>query len=111
MMSLQNKLKTLYTPFVEDLGGIVSHYYRVDKTAPWCVWAEYTEPESFHADNRKQEQCIAGYVDYYTKTEWDTNVDVIQDILNAENVAWHIDSVQYEEDTNLIHYRWYWEVI
>lgn len=109
-MSLQNKLKTLYTPFVEELGDKVSHYYRFDKTAPWCVWAEDSEAESFYGDNLKREQTIAGYVDYFTKEEWDTNIDTIQDILNTENVFWRIASVAYEDDTNLIHYRWYWEV-
>lgn len=110
-MSLQNKLKSLYEPFVAVLGDKVSHYYRIDKTAPWCVWAEDSEPESFHGDNRKQEQTISGYIDYYTKEEWDSDVDTIQDTLFGEPVAWRLASVDYEEDTNLIHYRWYWEVI
>jgi len=69
------------------------------------------ENNSFHSDNHKQEQKIAGYVDYFTKTEFDTNVDVIQDILNAEPVAWSLRTVDYEDQTNLIHFRWWWEVV
>lgn len=83
--------------------------------APFCVWAEDGEAfESFNGDNRKGEQAVSGYVDYYTKTEYDSTLDTIQDVLLSISgdipFAWRLDSVQYEDDTNLIHYQWVWGV-
>lgn len=55
------------------------------------------------------EQGITGTVDYFTLTEYDANIEAIQVALNnVENLSWAINSVQYEEDTNLIHYEWRW---
>ena len=75
------------------------------------MWTEDGENGSFHSNNIKQEQKIAGYVDYFTKTEFDATVDVIQEIFQAEGVAWLLSTVDYEDETNLIHYRWRWEVV
>ena len=113
-MTLQQKLERIGTALVEALGENVYHYWRPNMTAPFCVWAEDGETTPLDADNRKQEQAIGGYVDYYTKTEYDTALDAVQDTLKsiAEDVpfAWRLDSVQYEEETNIIHYQWVWSV-
>lgn len=109
MMSLQNLLEKLYMPFTE-LSCTVSHYRRTDRP-PYLVWAETGEENSFAANDHKAEQQITGLVDYYTKTEFDETVDAIQGILNTEEVGWRLDSVQYEEETNLIHYQWRWWVV
>ena len=59
----------------------------------------------------KGEQAITGTVDYFTLTEYDGNIEAIQLALNTvENLSWAINSVQYEEDTNLIHYEWRWSL-
>ena len=31
--------------------------------------------------------------------------------LDAAGIAWYLNSIQYEEDTGLIHYEWVWEVV
>ena len=31
--------------------------------------------------------------------------------LEGIGASWYLNSVQYEEDTGLIHYEWYWEVV
>lgn len=112
-MTLQEKLSRIGTA----LAGAVPntyHYWRTSIEAPFCVWAEEAEDRSFHSDNWKQEQVISGYVDYYTKTEYDTMLDTIQTVLNGLEwevlLTWRLDSVQFEEDTGLIHYQWTWEV-
>lgn len=67
---------------------------------------------SFHADNRKQEQQISGTVDCFTQIEYDPLLDEIQEALDAtENVAWMLESVQYEDETKYIHYEWAFRVI
>lgn len=108
-MTLQATLTDLYTPFLA-LDCEVSHYKRITSNR-FVVWSEQGEEDSFHADNRKQEQLITGVVDFFTLTEFDPIVDDIQDILQMERVAWILDSVQYEEETNLIHYQWLWRMI
>ena len=109
MMSLTDKLKKLYEPFL-TLACPVTHYKRISKF-PYLVWAEDGEDNSFHGDNSKQEQQITGTVNYFTRVDFDSTVDQIQEILNGEPVGWMLESVQYEDETNLIHYSWRWWVV
>ena len=85
----------------------VYHYRRPpDLKEKYIVWAEDSEAESMDAENRKAEQQIHGTIDYFTRTEFDANVDRIQEALNAAGIGYRINSVQYEDETNLIHYEW-----
>ena len=109
-MSLQAKLKQLGTAFA----GVTQncyHYWRPVKTVPCLIWAENGEENSFHSNNRKSEQCITGTVDLFTKTEFDPLADSVQSTLNDIGVAWRLESVQFEDETNMIHMEWSWEII
>ena len=88
------------------------HYRRPSKPAEsYIVWAEDREAESMESENRKAEQQIHGTIDYFTRTEFDVKVDQIQEALNAYGIGFRINSVQYEDETNLIHYEWeFWTV-
>lgn len=108
-MTLRDKLMT----FAVNLTGVSSsvfHYLRPPKQSPpFIVWAEDREEGSFSAGNRKAEQVLHGRVDLYTKTEFDTMEDGIQTALNQlDGCGWLLDSVQYEDETGLIHYSWQW---
>ena len=126
-MSLQTKIQRVGSALVAGLTVIpegqetgelvcdVWHYWRPQMAAPFVVWAEDGEQiPAANADDRKAEQAITGYVDYYTKSEFDTTADLIQNALfglQAEvPFVWRLDSVQYEDDTNLIHFQWTWTV-
>lgn len=109
-MSLQDKLQQIGTALYVALGSMVHHYYRPDGKYPSCVWQEQGEDDSFHSDNHKTEQAIRGTIDYFTQTEFDTNADVIQRTLAEIGAAWSLESVQYEEDTKLIHFTWAWVI-
>lgn len=111
-MTLQSKLKRIGEALTEALGASVYHYWRPQMQPPFCVWAEDAEDGSLDVDNRKAGQTIVGYVDYYTKTEYDPALDTIQEALDGIEGAfgWTLDSVQYEDDTGLIHYQWHWSV-
>ena len=38
-----------------------------------------------------------------------TQVDTVQTVLNtAEGCTWYLNSIQYEDDTRLIHWEWVW---
>ncbi len=111
MKSMQNLLRNLY----EALNGIENlecyHYEKAeDCSVPYAVWQEDGEDSSFHANNRKEEQTIMGSLDYFTQEEFDSVVDDIQETLNGI-CAWTLDSVQYEDETKLIHYSWRWELV
>lgn len=93
---------------LQQQGLRVYHYWRFGADAPYCVWTEDSDA-GMEADNHKAEQGISGTVHLFTLTEYDGNIELIQAKLNSiENMSWSINSVQYEEDTNLIHYEWRW---
>ena len=110
MTSLQLKLQKVGEALYDELGSIVYHYWRPVKSAPMCIWQEDGE-NSFRYDFREREQGITGTVDYYTQTEYDSNADKVQAALNKVCSNWSINSVQYEDETKLIHYEWTFTVI
>lgn len=106
---LQQKLEQLGAAFA----GVTTncyHYFRNTKAMPCIVWAEEAEEGSFSSDNRKTEQHIVGTVHAYTRTEFDPMLDSVQAVLDRLGVGWNLESVQFEETTNLIHYTWRWGV-
>lgn len=88
----------------------VYHYYAWEQPDKYIVWAEDSEGNSLHADNKKQVQGIQGTIDYFTKDESDSNVDKIQKAMNDSEISWRLNSIQYEERTDYIHYEWVFEV-
>lgn len=107
MMSLQAMLQHVGEAFAE-ITPLCYHYWRPVMDVPCIIWAETGEDDAMNADNAKTEQVIAGSVDFFTKTEYDPLIDSIQDKLADLGVAWSLDSVMYEPETNLIHYSWSW---
>ena len=90
----------------------VYHYWRPRLEAPYCTWQENGEGDSLYASNHKKEQVISGVIDYYTLTDFDPMVDTIQDKINSiENLGWSLVSVDFEDDTRLIHFSWDFEII
>lgn len=108
MTSLQSKLE----PLGEMLATISTNTYHYWRSAPkgvkaYIVWAEDEEATSLNGNNLKLEQGIHGTIDYFTKTEFDETVDLIQSGLNElENVSFRLNSVQFEDDTLFIHHEW-----
>ena len=106
-MTLQQKLKRIG----DSLAVVVPnsyHYFRPQLQPPYLVWAEDGEADSFDADNHKKEQVVSGFIDYYTKEEYDPTMDTIQETLNTFDFpfGWRLASTDYEDETNLIHYSW-----
>lgn len=87
------------------------HYHAHKKPNKYIVWAEDTESGAGHGDNKKRRQVIQGTIDYFTKMEFDTNFNLIQEKLNSLDIAWKLNSIQREDDTKYIHYEWVWEMI
>lgn len=91
---------------------VTMHHYGAQQPAvPYGVWAEDGDV-SPAADNVRSTIILSGTTDYYTKTENDANVDAIQAVFDGAGwISAQINSVQYEDDTALVHYEWAWEAV
>lgn len=114
-MSVQSRLKDFY----EGLAMVNSrcfHYFAPSSAqVPYIVWYEESEDLPFEADNHKARQSISGYVDYFTRTEFDSTFDAIQTFLDSfQNLSWTWEATQYgdptRDDDNLIHHTWSWRL-
>lgn len=106
MISLNQKLSNFSNEIAKITGCNIYHYFRPVMNAPYILWAETGESNSLEADNGKREQAISIDVDYYTKTEFDSVIDAIQNLFVTNGFAFELSSVAFEDDTNLIHYNW-----
>lgn len=88
----------------------VYHYAPEPNTEPaYIVWQE-DGANDFLAGNRHVEKAFTGTIDLYTLEDGDPLIEAIPKALNqSETIAWYLNSIQYEEDTELIHYEWVWE--
>lgn len=88
----------------------VGHYEAMKKEPPYIVWAEDGAGDTVFANNRLQNQAISGTVDLFTRNrDGDPLIDAISAALDGV-CAWRLNSVQYEDDTGLLHVEWAWEV-
>ena len=111
-MSLVTKIQKIRDALA-SVEGLNCYHLRkpASVNAPYAVWQEDSEGQSHYSDNTKQEQVIEATIDYYTKSEYDAMVDSIQDALNEAQLAWVLNSFQYEDETKLLHYEWLVRVI
>lgn len=111
MKSLKSKLLPIRDMLVGILPDATYHYWRNVQEDRYIIWAEDGESNSFHGGNRKAEQQLTGTIDLFTKTEYDSAADQIQEGLNNLGVGWELISTQFEEETNLIHWEWEFFVV
>lgn len=79
-----------------------------NQKVPYIVYGKDGENNLFGNDIRA-ERCDAGYVDLYTKQAKDKLIEAIPAALEAAGVAFYLNSVQFEDDTGLLHCEWRWE--
>ena len=108
MKSIEKLLRGVHEELNKIEGVDFYHYRRpANVKSEYGIWAEDGELSSFSGDNIKLEQQIHGTVDFYTLKEFNPVLDSIQDALEAvAHGHWMLNSVQYEDETNLIHYEW-----
>lgn len=114
---LSSKLMAIHSALTA-IEGLKAYHYKApsSETLPYCVWYEDGEYSSLETDNHKAEQAIGGYVDYFTKTEFDGMVDAIQNALNGvDNCSWSYDATIYgdpsSDSNNAIHHVFRWRVL
>lgn len=110
-MTLQAKLQQLQALLVGIGGDDVYHYTAKNKADRYIVWAEDGEASGVQANNKKAHQAIEGTIDLFTRNEFDSWVDEIQAALNEAEISFSLNSIQYEEETDYIHYEWIFEVV
>ena len=112
MMLLTQLLEIPFETFgaLEDIN--IYHYFKPSTIkAPYATWQEEND-DAFYSDNGKSERSLNGILDYYTevKDSIDSNLDVLEQALIDMGASWQLTAVQYEIETNLIHYSWDWSV-
>ena len=106
-MSRQEILIQVKTALSTVEGLNVYHYFKPSEIKDrYCIWAEDMEATSLQANNKKHIQQLQGTIDLYSKTEFDTAVDSIQTALNNACIGFYQNSIQYEDETGLIHWEW-----
>lgn len=86
----------------------VSHGQRMQSDR-YFVWQE-DGANALQAENTHAEQSVTGTTDLFTKQELDPWAADLEASLSGYQIAWYLNSVQFEEDTGFWHYEWVWEV-
>lgn len=73
------------------------------------VYAEDDEL-TLYANNARAERVMQGTIDYYTRDDSGAPKGTVEAALDAYKVPYHLNSIQFEEDTGFIHYEWIFEV-
>ena len=88
----------------------VSHGERM-KSNRYFVWQE-DGSNDLTVDNVHGESAVTGTTDLFTKREFDPWKDAFETSLNSNpDIAWRLNSVQFEKDTGFWHYEWVWSVV
>lgn len=104
-MTLQDKIIAVHTAVTDA----VSHGGRL-KSDRYFVWQE-DGAEDLNANNRHVESCMTGSTDLFTKKEFDSWKDALEQSFDScPDIAWYLNSVQFESETGFWHYEWRWEV-
>ena len=88
----------------------VYHGFAMLEEDQYILWSEDGSGMVQRGDGMTLEQAIEGTIDYFTKQEYDPNVQRIQDEINGINLAWRFDGMDYEQETGYWHYSWIWQV-
>lgn len=88
-------------------------HYRKPADEPlnrYIIWAEESG-DSFGSNNRNSEVALNGSIDVYTQTEFDELIDQVANALNeSAHISFSLNSVDYDDETNLIHYEFLFSV-
>ena len=81
-------------------------------SAPVGDYGVYAEDgaDQFQANNRYAEHIMTGSVDWYTRTDDESGRNAIETLFKSlqdtECFAWYLNTIQYEANTNFLHYEW-----
>ena len=98
--TLLTNLRTLEIPLAE-------YAWDVRPSEDYLVIAIDGEAASLQADGQKINQAPQGTIDLFSSSNDRTKMLAVQSVLNLlDGCAWYLNSVQYEDDTRLLHWEW-----
>lgn len=104
-MTWQEQIIAVHTAVTDQVG----HNAQMQSDR-YFVWQQDGRND-FMASNRHNEKTVTGTTDLYTKMEDDPWAEQFETSLEAAgNIAWYLNSTQYEEDTGFHHYEWVWQI-
>lgn len=86
----------------------VSHAQRL-KSERYFVWEEDGSAD-LEANGAHIERGMTGITDLFTKIEFDPWGDQLGPALTAQDIAWRLESVDFEPETGFWHWQWRWGV-
>lgn len=104
----------MLTTLIELLAALTPRcfeYFAAPNTkAPYIVWG-VNDTNDFEADGKHTNRASVGSIDLFTKSSGDALIEKIEAALEEADVAWDVESIQYEDETGLIHYEWSFEAL
>ena len=95
---------------LDGTGYLFAHYgWSKAPDGDYGVYAE-NGAEDFIANDVHLESALTGSLDYFTRDASGTPKTVIENAINSLGIAWHLNTVQFEDDTGYIHYEWIWGI-
>ena len=95
---------------LESTGIPFAHYaWSVRPSGDYGVWGE-DSATSVWADGKLCERSTQGTVDLFADDDGGFAKELIESALNSVDCSWYLNSIQYENDTRLLHYEWVFEV-
>ena len=99
---LREALKATGIPF--------AHYaWATRPDGDYGVWGEDSS-KSLWADGRMSERIAQGTVDLFADDDEGFSKELVERALDSIGCSWYLNSIQYEDDTRLLHYEWVFEV-
>lgn len=77
---------------------------------PYIIYADEMESGSLSGDGRKIGRTLEGSIDLYSKRPDDPFINAIEKALNDAGICFRLNSIQYEQDTKIIHHEWVWNI-
>lgn len=89
------------------------YHYEAEPNArpPYVVWQETGQGDILSADNHQDGYAVTGTIDIYSLDEKEPLVPAVYNALNDHDISFYVKSVQYEQDTKLIHTEFEFDVI
>ena len=104
LLTLKNALAATGLPFAHYAWAHDAYERRIDHGVYAEDGANDLEAGDIHA-----EKAIQGTIDYYTRDDSGAPQTTIETALNNGQIAWYLNSIQFEDDTGFIHYEWVFE--
>lgn len=64
---------------------------------------------ALRAGDKLAEKVPEGTIDWFTRSPASTMPGEVESLLDRLGASWYLNSVQYEDDTGLLHYEWVWQ--